>query len=355
MKKRVLLPFLFVVTFSYGAIASESIRESEAAIVKMAKETSGQLDSSTCQRFEQLLSTNSLLDSPRIEANVLNAIGKLLPNCNVDDAFQKKIVDDSGLLWERIGIDVDPEGFAYLSDQIEIAHGRPQRFASFPQETADGHIQCSDQASRADSERDRIGLDSVESHCNLLKRAKDNGKDIRAQTARPLSSSRVRNPNEPEVRRQLLLMKREDQAARALPDHRMSEDERARFAQGLEDVDKKNLPQITKIFDRYGFMNVRQVGRSGVEAEFLLIQHAVQNPGMMKGALLQAKALMDRGDLPRVYYALLSDRVACLINGEPQLYGTQPLHLTKSGCTISDPEQLNQRRATMRMAPLSHR
>lgn len=85
-------------------------------------------------------------------------------------------------------------------------------------------------------------------------------------------------------------------------------------------IDEANTKILDKLLQNYGWPTREMVGNEGVEAAFLIVQHA--DPNYQKKMLPSIKASFERGDLEGAKYALLVDRV--LVNdGLPQRYGSQ--------------------------------
>ena len=116
-------------------------------------------------------------------------------------------------------------------------------------------------------------------------------------------------------------------------------------------TDSLNLIIVKTILDKYGWLGEDVVGKNGVSALFLVIQHSdlkTQEKYLpsMKGAVKNGKARAS--DL-----ALLIDRVE-MGNGRPQIYGSQIT--MKEGkpaiYQIIDEPNVNKRRAEAGLQPL---
>lgn len=127
-------------------------------------------------------------------------------------------------------------------------------------------------------------------------------------------------PTEPDLRAELLKMVDADQKAR-----------NAVIADGFKDkvllkamlaVDAANLPRIKQIDARQGFPTLAQVGKDGVQAAFILVQHADSDPAFQAHVLAELKSRPDQGGVGAQDYSLLTDRVL-LAQHKPQRYGTQ--------------------------------
>jgi hypothetical protein len=145
--------------------------------------------------------------------------------------------------------------------------------------------------------------------------------------AKRLQPKPVANVTRPALQAELLQMEREDQAVRerfiaAMNAHGgdLPMDDPARLA--ANHVDDVNLPKLKHITNQDGFPTTAMVGIDGVQAAFLLTQHAEDD------TVFQAKILKIITPRLRSYeidgnqYALLTDRVL-VAEGKKQRYGTQ--------------------------------
>lgn len=163
-------------------------------------------------------------------------------------------------------------------------------------------------------------------------------------------------PSEPDVRAELLKMVDADQKAR-----------NAVSADGFKDqgllkamlaVDASNLPHIKQIDARQGFPTAAQVGRDGVQAAFLLVQHADSDSTFQAHVLDELKSRPDQGGVGAQDYALLTDRVL-LAQHKPQRYGSQFWINNENGKikmqqkSTEDPANVDKRRAAIGLPPLA--
>jgi outer membrane protein OmpA-like peptidoglycan-associated protein len=120
------------------------------------------------------------------------------------------------------------------------------------------------------------------------------------------------------------------------------------FIKEWEAAVKKNDLRLTKIIDNYGWPTKELVGNNASEATFFMVQHSLDLKLQEKClALFKQIEVNDINHLIQIAY--LEDRIL-VKSGEKQLYGTQykndKLH------TIDDPDNLNQRRAQIGLAPI---
>ncbi len=136
---------------------------------------------------------------------------------------------------------------------------------------------------------------------------------------------------------------------------------RARVPPGTEDeevwreieaVDRENTARLAEILAEHGWPGRTLVGEEAERAAWLLAQHADRDPEIQREAL----ALLDRavaaGDADPQHLAYLTDRVA-MHEGRPQRYGTQfrTVGPDAEPFPIEDPEQLDDRRASVGLPP----
>lgn len=148
----------------------------------------------------------------------------------------------------------------------------------------------------------------------------------------------------PELRLQLLAMYSKDQDARKGPEG---------VSDAVENIDRKNLPAIRNIVDTHGFPSPAMVGKDGVEAAFILVQHANRDVQLQERVLNQLSELHADHKISGQALALLTDRL--LVNrGLPQRYGTQ--FIDRDGFTkprpIENQGMVDELRRQMGLPPL---
>jgi hypothetical protein len=122
----------------------------------------------------------------------------------------------------------------------------------------------------------------------------------------------------------------------------------------LRAVDSANLAWLKPQLLMTGFPNRAQVGKDGVQAAALLVQHSDADPAFQAEVLPLLEAAFRAGDVTGQEVAMLTDRVA-KAQGRPQRYGTQAT--ITDGRVIFDPIEdstgVDARRAAMGLPPLA--
>ena len=161
---------------------------------------------------------------------------------------------------------------------------------------------------------------------------------------------------DPGLRDQLLARVARDQAIRDTSVVQMRETgtNTPALIRSEQAVDSANLAWLKPQLERAGFPTMAQVGRDGVFAAALLVQHADDDPSFQAAVLPQIEAAFKAGVVSGEWVALLTDRVA-KAQGRPQRYGTQA---TMTGGRlvidpIADSAQVDARRAAMGLPPLA--
>lgn len=158
-------------------------------------------------------------------------------------------------------------------------------------------------------------------------------------------------PADPALREELLRLVREDQQARAFMSQGTSPagDRLAALAAS----DGERLARLKRIVGERGFPHARDVGRDGVAAAWLLLQHADSDPAFQQRMLAELSGRKGDDAIEPEQIALLTDRVL-RAQGMPQRYGTQfsgnpgePLAMQP----VEDPAGLDARRARMHLMP----
>lgn len=117
--------------------------------------------------------------------------------------------------------------------------------------------------------------------------------------------------------------------------------------------DSLNLLRVTAILDSAGWPGADEVGATGSQALFLVLQHADRQPAVQAHYLPVMRQAVEEGRARPHELAMLEDRVA-VNHGQPQRYGSQIGW--KDGKPflrpIADELHVNERRAAVGLEPL---
>lgn len=119
-------------------------------------------------------------------------------------------------------------------------------------------------------------------------------------------------------------------------------------------VHDRHAERMAGILGDTGWPGEARVGREGAKAAWLIVQHAIGQPGLQRQALEALGAAAERGEVPAWQGAMLEDRIRTQ-EGRPQRYGTQ-LDWDASGSLsplpIEDPASVNRLRQAVGLRPL---
>ncbi|UPG94511.1 DUF6624 domain-containing protein [Luteibacter aegosomatissinici] len=159
--------------------------------------------------------------------------------------------------------------------------------------------------------------------------------------------------SDPDLRDELRKRLEADQVARNA--WIASPQDKARY-EAMDKVDKDNLAWMKEHFSKKGFPHANAVGLAGVNAAFILVQHAVADVPFMQSMLPQITARGEAGELSKSDVAMLIDRLLRQA-GKPQRYGTQYAGTNMKDLSdmkmdpVEDPAHLDERRASMDLMP----
>jgi hypothetical protein len=91
----------------------------------------------------------------------------------------------------------------------------------------------------------------------------------------------------------------------------------------IERHDIANQKALRALIPADGWFKVSVDGERSTLTAFLIVQHATNDPQLMRDALPRLKTAVDAGEASAQWYALLFDRVAVEFDHKPQRYGTQ--------------------------------
>lgn len=122
------------------------------------------------------------------------------------------------------------------------------------------------------------------------------------------------------LRDELLKMQSEDQKAREnCAKGNVGEQIRC-YAEISEKIDKPNSKRLNEIYEKSGFPAIKTVGREGVAAFMLILQHT-PDENLRQKMLKPIKKAFERKELSASEYANYVDRLL-VHQGKPQIYGS---------------------------------
>jgi hypothetical protein len=123
----------------------------------------------------------------------------------------------------------------------------------------------------------------------------------------------------------------------------------------MAEVHRRNAERLSAIMDQIGWPGRSQVGEEGARCAWLVLQHSIGNPAVMRRGLELVRQAMATGDTTPIEFAMLEDRIRSM-SGLPQRYGTQfdwDEHGEMNPRTIEDPDGVDARRREMGLPPLA--
>lgn len=93
------------------------------------------------------------------------------------------------------------------------------------------------------------------------------------------------------------------------------------YADRMAALHRRHNARLHEILREHGWPGRSVVGEDGASAAWLLLQHAVLDPGLMRSALPLLERAVRAGEAEPRHLALLVDRIRVL-EGRPQFYGT---------------------------------
>ena len=119
-------------------------------------------------------------------------------------------------------------------------------------------------------------------------------------------------------------------------------------------VHDRHASRLAEILAEHGWPSERLVGADGAQAAWLIVQHAIAQPGFQRRAFTMLSAAAARGEAPRWQAAMLEDRIRTF-EGRPQRHGTQfdwDAAGQLSPLPIDDPAGVDERRKALGLRPL---
>jgi hypothetical protein len=127
------------------------------------------------------------------------------------------------------------------------------------------------------------------------------------------------------------------------------------YNERMATLHRRHNQRLRDILSEYGWPASTLVGQDGAEAAWLLLQHAILDPGLMREAVKLVERTVQTGDTEPKHLALLVDRIR-ILEGRPQLYGSQH-DWDESGnmspLPVEDIGNVDARRASVGLEPLA--
>ncbi len=122
-------------------------------------------------------------------------------------------------------------------------------------------------------------------------------------------------------------------------------------------VHRANGDRLTEILDELGaWPGHHLVGEAGAEAAFLIAQHDIANPHLLRRSSRLLADAVGRGDAVAGRLAMMEDRIR-YFEGRPQLFGTHLGWDTEGDFgpwpPIEDADRVEERRASVGLPPLA--
>ena len=87
--------------------------------------------------------------------------------------------------------------------------------------------------------------------------------------------------------------------------------------------DLRDQAELQALIPKSGWFPISVYGRDGALAAWLVVQHATNNPGLMRRTIASLDRMRHTGEAQPTAYAIMYDRVALMFDHKPQRYGTQ--------------------------------
>ena len=122
----------------------------------------------------------------------------------------------------------------------------------------------------------------------------------------------------------------------------------------MEALHQRHATRLAALIDAHGWPGRSRVGRDGARAAWLILQHAIGNPPLMRRGLTLLQGGVREGEVSALEVAMLEDRIRTF-EGRPQRYGTQfdwDEHGRLSPLPLEDPAGVDARRRAIGLGPL---
>jgi hypothetical protein len=115
--------------------------------------------------------------------------------------------------------------------------------------------------------------------------------------------------------------------------------------------DRRNQKELKAMMPATGWFTRSKYGKRASDAAFLIVQHAVNDPDLMRDGLKRMTPFVGTGEIDDQQYALLYDRISLQFDYKPQRYGSQVV--CRAGTwqpdTLEDPDHVDERRKAVGM------
>jgi hypothetical protein len=167
----------------------------------------------------------------------------------------------------------------------------------------------------------------------------------------PRVSTRAARPTDPALQRELITRASRDQQQMCLQAQDMSDSSRVRT---LRATLRANGAWLDTVIAEHRWPTVRMVGEKGVNAAWLIAQHADELPDMQQRALTAIREALSRGEARARDMAFLDDRIR-KAQGRAQYYGTQVAYDSAGTAivpAVEDAQHLDDRRRDVGLPPM---
>ncbi|WP_449398968.1 DUF6624 domain-containing protein [Chryseobacterium wanjuense] len=119
----------------------------------------------------------------------------------------------------------------------------------------------------------------------------------------------------------------------------------------MEKIHKENARHLRYIIEQIGFPTISKVGQEASEAAWLIVQHSISDPELMKSSY--QLMFEDQSDINLKHLAFLFDRIQ-FFQGKPQKFGTQ-LNSDGSIYPVINKDEINELRKKHLLPELSQK
>jgi hypothetical protein len=129
------------------------------------------------------------------------------------------------------------------------------------------------------------------------------------------------------------------------------------YAPRMAEVHLRNARELEAIVAEHGWPGRSLVGEDGAHAAWVVLQHAIACPHLMRRGHSLLQDAVSRGEADPAHAAALEDRIRCF-EQRPQRYGTQfdwDQHGRMAPLPLEDPARVNEFRHGVGLGPLEER